>query len=115
MGQHRGKAITVEAMAELALLLKTALCAADVKRLQCPYFRGLGLDAEAIAEMVQYSVWHVKLVWTQYFKEGAKSLLTKPRGGRRRENMSTKEEAELLAALTESARKASCSRSRRCM
>ena len=80
MGQHQSKTITVEAMAELASLLKTASCAADVKRLQCVYFRSKGLDAEAIAELVQYSVWHVKLVCTEYFKEGAQSLLTKPRG-----------------------------------
>jgi transposase len=104
MGQHCGKTITVEAMSELASLLKTASCAADVKRLQCVYFRGKELDAEAIAELVQYSVWHVKLVWTQYFKEGAQSLLTKPRGGRRRENMSKEEEAALLAMHTESAK-----------
>ena len=105
MGQHRGKIITAEGMAELASLLKTAASAADVKRLQCLYFRGKGLGAEEIAELVQYSVWHVKLVWTQYFKEGANALLTKPRGGRRHENMSREEEAELLAAHTESAKK----------
>jgi transposase len=104
MGQHRGKTITVEAMEELASLLKTVSSAADVKRLQCVYFRGKGMDADAIADLVQYSVWHVQLVWTQYFKEGAKSLLTKPRGGRKRENMSTEEEAALLAAHTESAK-----------
>ena len=105
MGQHRDKTITLEAMEELALLLQTASCSADVKRLQCVYFRSKGLDAEAIAELVQYSVCQVKLVWTQYFKDGANALLTKPRGGRRRENMSREEEAELLAAHTESAKK----------
>ncbi len=91
-------------MQELSSLLKMASSAADVKRLQCVYFRGKGFDAEAIAELTQYSVWHVKLVWTQYFKSGATSLLAKPRGGRRHENMSKEEESELLAAHTESAR-----------
>ncbi len=104
MGHHRSKAVSSAAMKELALLIKQATSAADVKRLQCVYFRGKGVAAEAIAELVGYSVWHVKLVWTQYFSEGAKSLLTKPRGGRRRENMSREEEAELLAAHTESAK-----------
>jgi len=104
MGQHRGKIITSQAMAELASLLKMASSASDTKRLQCVYFRGLGLDAEAVAEMVQYDVGYVKTVWTQYFKSGAKTLLTKPRGGRKRENMSTEEEAALLAAHTESAK-----------
>jgi transposase len=104
MGQHRGKVVTAEAMGELASLLKTASSAADVKRLQCVYFRGKWLSAEAIAGLVQYSVWHVQLVWTHYFKEGAESLLTKPRGGRKRENMSCEEEAALLAAHTESAK-----------
>ncbi len=91
-------------MQELASLIKQAGNVADVKRLECVYFRGKGLDAEAIAELVQYSVWHVKLVWTQYFKSGAKSLLIKPRGGRRHENMSWEEEAALLLAHTESAK-----------
>ena len=104
MGQHCNKIISAEAMAELGLLLKTALSAADVKRLQCLYFRGKGLDADEVAELVQYDVGYVKTVWTQYFKGGAKALLTKPRGGRRRENMSREEEAELLAAHTESAK-----------
>lgn len=104
MGQHRGKIVPAEAMAELASLLKMASSAADVKRLQCMYFRGKGLDAEAVAEMVQYDVGYVKTVWTQYFKGGAKALLTKPRGGRRHENMSLEEEAALLAAHTESAK-----------
>jgi transposase len=91
-------------MMELASLLKTASSAADTKRLQCVYFRGKGLAAEAVAEMVQYDVGYVKTVWTQYFKGGAKALLTKPRGGRRRENMSKEEEAALLAAHIESAK-----------
>jgi transposase len=104
MGQHRDKKITTEGMAELASLIKEVSSAADIKRLQCVYFRGKGLDAATISELVGYSLWHVKLVWTQYFKEGAKSLLTKPRGGRRRENMSREEEAELLAMHSENAK-----------
>ena len=104
MGQHRGKIITTEAMSELAFLLKKAANAADVKRLQCVYFRGKGLDAEVVSEMVQYDVGYVKTVWTQYFKGGVAALLTKPRGGRRRENMSRAEEAELLAMHAESAK-----------
>ncbi len=104
MGQHRNKIITTEGMAELASLLKTASNAADVKRLQCVYFRGKGLDAEAVAEMVQYDVGYVKTVWTLYFKSGANALLTKPRGGRRRENMSREEEAALLEAHTQFAK-----------
>jgi transposase len=104
MGQHFKKIITAEAMTELASFLKATSSAADTKRLQCVYFRGKGLDAEAVAEMVQYDVGYVKAVWTQYFKGGAKAVLTKPRGGRRRENMSQEEEAALLAAHTESAK-----------
>lgn len=104
MGQHRGKVITAEVMKELASLLKTASNASDVKRLQCVYFRGKGMDAAEVAEMVQYDVGYVKTVWTQYFKGGVAALVTKPRGGRRRENMSREEEAELLAAHTEKAK-----------
>lgn len=91
-------------MMELASLLKSASNAADVKRLQCVYFRGKGMNAEEVAEMVQYDVGYVKTVWTQYFKGGVPALLTKPRGGRRRENMSKEEEAALLALHTESAK-----------
>jgi len=85
-------------MKELASLLKQAMSATDVKRVQCVYFRGKGMSAEAIAELVQYNAGHVQRIWTQYFKEGAKSLLTKPRGGRKHENLSVEEEAKLLAA-----------------
>jgi transposase len=104
MGRHRHKTIGAEALAELASLLKTASNGADVKRLQCVYFRGKGMNAGEVAEMVQYDVGHVKTVWTQYFKGGAADLLTKPRGGRKRENMSLEEEAELLAAHAQPAR-----------
>jgi transposase len=104
MGQHRSKTIEAEALAELASLLKSASNASDVKRLQCVYFRGKGMNAEEVAEMVQYDVGYVKTVWTQYFKGGATALLTKPRGGRRRENMSKEEEVALLATHTESAK-----------
>ena len=104
MGHHRNKKIPAAGMAELASLLKTATSASDVKRLQCVYFRGRGMDAQEVAEMVQYDVGYVKTVWTMYFKGGANVLLTKARGGRRRENMSREEEAELLAAHTESAK-----------
>lgn len=100
MGCHRGKGVSKEAMHELTLLLKQATSTTDVKRLQCVVFRGKGLEAEVIAELVQYSVGHVKRVWTQYFKEGASSLCTKPRGGRKRQNMSHEEEAALLAEHT---------------
>ena len=62
------------------------------------------MNAEEVAEMVQYDVGYVKTVWTQYFKGGVNALLTKPRGGRRRENMSKEEEAALLAEHTESAK-----------
>ena len=91
-------------MLELASLLKTASNAADVKRLQCVYSRGKGMDAAEVAETVQYDIGYVKTVWTQYFKGGVAALITKPRGGRRRENMSRKEEAELLALHTEAAK-----------
>lgn len=40
MEHHRGNTLSDEAMQELALLLKGALTAAGVKRLQCIYFRG---------------------------------------------------------------------------
>lgn len=103
MGLHRSKIISDAAMVELALLIKSASNAADTKRLQCLYFRGKGFAAEAIAEMVQYDVSYVKTLWTKYFKDGVQTLLTKPRGGRRRENMSHEEEAALLAAHTKSA------------
>jgi transposase len=98
MGHHRDKAMSAEAMGELVFLLKEALRATDVKRVQCVYFRGKGMEAEAIAELVQYSVGHVKRMWTQYFAHGARSLLSKPRGGRRHENMTLEEESRLLAA-----------------
>jgi transposase len=104
MGHRHSKEISDSGMKALGSLLKTALSATDVKRVQSVYFRGKGLSADEISDLVQYSAGHVKRIWTQYFREGAKSLLSKPRGGRRRENMSREEEAALLAAHTHSAK-----------
>ena len=97
MGQHRGYEIDELAMVELSALLKHTTNSADFRRVQCVYMRGKGLDINDISDLVHYSVKHIKLLWTLYFTEGAAALITKPRGGRRRENMSFAEEEALIS------------------
>ena len=96
MGQHYKKLINDSEMKSLEELIKEASAASELKRLQCVYFRGKGLLLEEISELVQYSVGHIKRIWTLYFRGGIESLQIKPRGGRRRFHLEFEEEKMLL-------------------
>lgn len=97
MGRHKQKELSKEEMEELRLHLQDVEKASDLRRLQCVYFRGLGQDIEQISSLVQLSVGHIKSIWTLYFKEGLEGLKVKPRGGRRRFNLTLEDEKKLLS------------------
>ena len=79
-------------------LIKTSTLAADVKRLQCVYLRGrFGYGVEEIAAFTQFSIGHIRRIWSAYFKDGIDALLTKPRGGRRHYFLDESTEQALLA------------------
>jgi transposase len=97
MGLHRNKSISEDEMNILSNSIKTAEEAHDLKRLQCVYLRGLDFSIETIAAITQFSLGHIKRVWSLYYKGGVEALKVKPRGGRHRCNLSLEEEKKLLA------------------
>lgn len=102
MGHHTNKCISTDDLPRIEDLIKTCRLAADVKRLQCVYFRGcFGYGAEEIAALTQFSTGHVRRIWGTYFKDGVDALLTKPRGGRRRCFLDKSDEEALLAQHAE--------------
>ena len=97
MGYHSTKAIPPDDLSRIERLITTCPLAADVKRLQCVYFRGsFGYNVEEIAKLTQFSTGHVRRIWGAYFKDGVDALLTKPRGGRRHCFLSQSDEQALL-------------------
>ena len=102
MGYHSTKAVSADDLSRIEHLIKTCLLAADVKRLQCVYFRGcFGHSAEEIAKLTQFSTGHVRRIWSAYFKDGVDALLTKPKGGRRHCFLDESDEQALLAQHAE--------------
>lgn len=98
MGLHANKRISTDDLSRIEHLIKTCPLAADVRRLQCIYFRGhFGYNAEEIATLTQFSAGHVRRIWSAYFKDGIDALLTKPRGGRRHCFLDESDEEALLA------------------
>jgi transposase len=100
MGMHKSKEIKQPEIDTLVSLMKSAQKASDFKRIQCVYLRAKGFRAEEISGLVQYSVEHVKSLWTAYFKGGVEALVIKARGGRHRFNLSLEEEQVLLTQYT---------------
>ena len=102
MGYHTNKRISSDDLSRIEHLIKTCPLAADVKRLQCVYFRGcFAYGAEEIAKLTQFSAGHVRRIWSAYFKGGVDALLTQPRGGRRHYFLDESDEEALLAQHTE--------------
>jgi transposase len=105
MGMHKSKELKESDLEILTSLMQRVDKASDFKRLQCVYLRSKGLDANQVAALVQYSVEHVKSVWTAYFKGGVEALCVKPKGGRYNFHLSLEEEKELLARHTRAGEK----------
>ncbi|ODS22732.1 hypothetical protein AB835_12590 [Candidatus Endobugula sertula] len=102
MGYHLTKAVSADDLSRIEHFINICPLAADVKRLQCVYFRGcFGYSAEEIAKLTQFSTGHVRRIWSAYFKDGVDALLTKPRGGRRHSFLDESEEQALLAQHAE--------------
>ncbi len=101
---RRKKVVSSTDMAKISGLMREAKTASDLRRLQCVYFRGQGIELEDICKLVQYHKKHIKRIWTEYFKNGVNSLITKPKGGRNNANLSEAEEIELLEKHSEKAK-----------
>ena len=105
MGMHKSKELKEADLEQLTSMMQQTNKVADFKRLQCVYLRSKGFDANQVAGFVQYSVEHVKNIWTTYFKGGIAALRVKPKGGRYNFHLSLEEEKELLAQHTRAGEK----------
>ena len=106
MSYHSAKCISSEDLSKIELLMQEVILSADLKRLQCVYFRGkYHYTLQHISILTQLSEGHIQRIWTQYFKHGMDALLTKPRGGRRSSLLTEAEEIELLSKHIQSGSK----------
>jgi len=103
MGYHINKSINESSMKEITKMMQEVKKASDLKRLQCVYLREKDSSIEEISVVTQYSISHIKRIWTAYFSKGIEGFLCKPRGGRHRFNLDLKQEAELLEKHSEQA------------
>lgn len=82
----------------LFLLLKGAKNKSEYQRVLCVWMRAaFGMAPDDVARAIGWSLGYVRQVQANYLKRGELALRIGGKGGRRRENMSPKEEQELLA------------------
>lgn len=89
----------------LAERLKKAESKPEFQRIQCILLRTtLGASAKDIARVVGWTAGTVRVMHSQYAKEGEAFFDVVRRGGRRRQNLSLEDEAALLAPFIERAK-----------
>jgi len=82
----------------LAERLKAARRHSEFQRIQCILIRAtLGSSAAEIARLLGWAVATVHMLHSRYSREGDALFDLKAKGGRRHQNLSPEEEAELLA------------------
>jgi len=90
---------TIHALAER---LKKAEGRSEFQRIQCILLRAtLGASAKDIAQVVGWTTGTVRVMHSQYAKEGEAFFDVANRGGRHRENMTESQEAAFLAPFIE--------------
>lgn len=99
------RSITSKQKKELGKLLAQTGTKADFQRVQCVWLRAtLDLDHLQTAQAVGLSPATVRIVQSRYLKAGAAALAAKPRGGRRRENLTIAQEDRLLGDFLDKAK-----------
>lgn len=84
----------------LSSLLNQAQSVRELRRLQCVWLRvSLDLSVEEISQAVGLSPSSVRCYHSRYLKRGETVLLDRRCGGRRRQNLTVKQEEELLRAF----------------
>ena len=74
------------------------------QRLQCLWLRAQqDWSTSQIAEIVGLSESHIRRVWSQYLRDGLEAAKGRPKGGRRHENLTAREEQALLKPFVEQA------------
>lgn len=93
---------TIDSLAER---LKKAEGKPEFQRIQCILLRAtLGASAKDIAQVVGWTTGTVRVMHSQYAKEGEAFFDVARRGGRHRQNMSLDQEAEFLAPFFDRAK-----------
>jgi transposase len=91
-------------VARLSELLKQAESITQFRRIQCVLLRiKLGYSAEEIAKLLGLVTTTVHVMHSNWARQGDMFFETRPRGGRRRENLSYEQEQQLLAPFVERA------------
>jgi transposase len=81
----------------LAALLPQAKNKAEYQRIQCVWMRAaLGLRAAQIATALGWQASSVRHVQADYLRYGEEAFVSKPKGGRHRQNLTVEQEKELL-------------------
>lgn len=94
---RKPKPLPEGATERLKELLITTHSLNDFKRIQSVWMRAsLGLSAQEIAAAIGWSTSHVRRIHANYLREGEEVLIGKGRGGRYNQNLTLKEEEELL-------------------
>ena len=91
---------------ELQLAMKSENRKRFYRRLQCVWLRiKHDMTTEAIVQATGFCEGTVKNLWSRYFRGGITAVIGKPKGGRRNEYMTAKEEDEFLETHLETAKK----------
>ena len=99
------RSITSKQKKELGKLLAHTGTQADFQRVQCVWLRAtLDLDHRQTAQAVGLSPVTVRIVQSRYLKRGTAALAAKPRGGRRRENLTIAQEDLVLGDVLDKAK-----------
>lgn len=89
----------------LETLLKGSTSKSQLQRIQCVLLRGRqSMTCNEVAAAVGFSAGWVRQVWSAFLNEGIESLVCQARGGRRRSNLSVREETSLVERFAERAR-----------
>ncbi len=95
------KAFPKGATERLSVALQQTKTKSNFQRVQCLWLRAaLGLDANKVAIAIGWQPTSVRRLQAQYLHEGEGILSTVGRGGRRHQNLTEKEEAQLLSQFT---------------
>lgn len=95
-----------EQVKELELAMKRENRKQFYCRLQCVWLRiKHDMATEAIVQATGFCEGTIKNLWSRYFRGGIAAVVGKPKGGRRNEHMTPKEEAEFLATHLDQAKK----------
>jgi transposase len=96
------KPISEEEQASLKELLEDTVTKADFQRVQCLWLRAkFQMKSYQVGIAVGLSSGWVRQIQSRYFKAGESKLIGVGRGGRRNQNLSLKEEDQLLARFVD--------------